>query len=389
MIARTTSSRRQLGAAAVLLAVSFTIALAGPAGAQRPGTGTVTGVVRDSTGMAIAGARVMVQGASLATLTNEQGAFRLTSVPSGTVGIEVRRLGFTPAAGSYELKRGATIRVELLVTAVPHALSAVHIRGARGQADRAFGGFYRRREHGMGRFLAREDIERRNAQMTTDLFRMVPGVNVVQTRSMRRVLRLRGSNCSPLIWMDGVPLWSGQEFDFDAISPRSIEGIEVYSMANLPPQFRSAAGTIDCGVIVVWTRRGEPRARRRPAGRAAAEVAEQVRERTIYTADRVDEPVQRLEEHPLVAEYPPALYVQRISGSAVVEFVVDTLGRMDESTFNVISATHPAFSESVRSALTKARFSPARLEGRLVPQVVQLPFYFVMSESQAARPEGR
>lgn len=374
-------SRGHPAAPALVLALLLCAGVPCEVEAQGAAPGTVLGVVRDSMGMAIAGAHIGVRGTQLGALTDDEGSFRLTTVPSGVVVLDVRRLGFVPSTALYDLKSGGTIQVELLLAPVPHLLDAVLVRGAGDRSDGAFGGFYQRRALGIGRFVTREEIERRNVHATTDLFRMVPGVNVVMGRGERKMLRLRGSRCSPLIWMDGTPLWQGYELDFDAISPRSIEGIEIYSMASLPPQFRSGNSAIDCGVIVVWTRRGEPRPRRRAKGSAAEELAEQVRALTIHTADAVDEPARRLEQFPVLAEYPAALHAQRVSGSVMVEFVVDTLGAVDESTFNVISASHEAFAGSVRAALGDVRFSPARLDGRLVRQVVQLPFYFLIAEA--------
>ncbi|MGH7720447.1 MAG: TonB family protein [Gemmatimonadaceae bacterium] len=70
------------------------------------------------------------------------------------------------------------------------------------------------------------------------------------------------------------------------------------------------------------------------------------------------------------------LHAAGATGGVVAEFVVDTAGRVELETFNVVSSTHPRFTEAVRRALPAARFTPALLAGRRVRQLVQLPFRF-------------
>lgn len=66
-------------------------------------------------------------------------------------------------------------------------------------------------------------------------------------------------------------------------------------------------------------------------------------------------------------------------GRVVVQFVVDTTGRAELSTFKVLVSSNPAFSASVRTALASARFYPAELGGRRVRQLVQLPANFELN----------
>ena len=89
----------------------------------------------------------------------------------------------------------------------------------------------------------------------------------------------------------------------------------------------------------------------------------------------VDQVAKPLGEPPIV--YPPMLRRQRIEGVAVAEFVVDTLGRVDANSVRIVSATHTLFANAARAALPRARYAPAELEGRKVPQIVVLPVRFV------------
>ena len=123
-------------------------------------------------------------------------------------------------------------------------------------------GFHLRRQQGRGNFLTREDIEVRGAVNFTGLLRNVPSVEVIRMRtSGRSTIRFKGRvragrDCPPLLWVDNMK-WGaidGDQGPDPELFPPEIEGIEIYTPANVPPDF-SGIGD-DCGVIVVWTRRG-------------------------------------------------------------------------------------------------------------------------------------
>jgi periplasmic protein TonB len=77
--------------------------------------------------------------------------------------------------------------------------------------------------------------------------------------------------------------------------------------------------------------------------------------------------------------YPASLRAAGLSGNVIVEFVVDTLGRVEDGSSRVVSADHPLFAASVRSALPTYRFLPAEAQGRRVRQLVRLPFRFSLN----------
>ena len=74
--------------------------------------------------------------------------------------------------------------------------------------------------------------------------------------------------------------------------------------------------------------------------------------------------------------YPPTLLAKSVEGATFVHYVVDTLGRVDTATIQVIRATHPEFAESVRLALGMMKFQPAVQSSRRVRQWVQQNFSF-------------
>lgn len=74
--------------------------------------------------------------------------------------------------------------------------------------------------------------------------------------------------------------------------------------------------------------------------------------------------------------YPQRLRDAGVEGVTLVRFVVDTLGRVEQGTVQVIESTHPAFALAVQAVLPQMRFSPARVGERKVRQLVEFPLQF-------------
>ncbi|MEK7401630.1 MAG: energy transducer TonB [Gemmatimonadota bacterium] len=78
--------------------------------------------------------------------------------------------------------------------------------------------------------------------------------------------------------------------------------------------------------------------------------------------------------------YPDMLRSANVEGEVLVQFVVDTMGRADLTTFKVLKTSHDLFTNAVRSALGQMRFYPAEIGGRKVKQLVQQPFNFTLTK---------
>jgi protein TonB len=88
----------------------------------------------------------------------------------------------------------------------------------------------------------------------------------------------------------------------------------------------------------------------------------------------VDDPIEVLRQEP--PTYPPVLKAAGITGVVEVQYVVDTLGRVEPASITANSATRPPFLDAVRHSLGAARFRPARVRGHPVRQLVQQRFRF-------------
>jgi protein TonB len=77
--------------------------------------------------------------------------------------------------------------------------------------------------------------------------------------------------------------------------------------------------------------------------------------------------------------YPDMLRTAGIEGTVLAQFVVDTTGRADMSTFKALKSDNDLFTNSVKNALQRMRFLPAEVGGRKVKQLVQQPFQFSLN----------
>lgn len=361
---------------AVILPTLLILSVSPAATRNAAAQGTIAGTVRDSSGIGINGARVSVTGTALTAESDNRGAFVLRGVPPGPASIHVRRLGFGPTATDVVVTSGTTTRVNLMVSAVAHALNAVVVSAKRPRHYEGYlAGFYERRDLGFGRFITGDEIAKRAPLRITDMLRMVPGLRISTNYPGESHVRIRGNNCWPSVWIDGASA-NTAEFDLDWVTPSDISGIEIYSsIATVPPEFVDPLGPRLCGTIVVWTRQGEPRKKKTLS---AAQLADLVTSLKVYTADQVDVPARADSSAPATPLYPDAFYKERVPGRVLAEFVVDTAGRTEPETIGIVSSTDPQFAVSVVRALAEARFVPAQLGGRPVRQIVQQPFTFVV-----------
>jgi TonB family protein len=343
--------------------------------------GVVSGVVVDSSGAPVLGAQVVYGQGAAFTETDERGLFRFPGLPVGAGVISVKRLGFRPQTVDVQLERGVAKQLTVKLSRLAQTMTAVVVRGQHSTTK--FTGriaeFYERLEQKNGGvFITRQDIDKANPRFLTDMMRTVPGLQV-RSRASQNSVRMRQRSCAPLVWLDGIAMPAG-EVDLDTFAPTSIEGVEMYLGATtVPAKYTWLRGKSNCGTILLWSRTKETYAATSAEGGSGgrADLEAMVASLTVYTADQVDSP-SHADTGGIQVAYPPTLYASKVEGAVVAEFVVDTAGRVEPETFGVVSSTHSLFTEAVATAVAHARFVPATLQGRLVRQVVQQPFSFVL-----------
>ena len=96
-----------------------------------------------------------------------------------------------------------------------------------------------------------------------------------------------------------------------------------------------------------------------------------------YYPSEVDKQTAPIDGNPR-PQYPSMLESAHVAGEVVVQFVVDTTGRVDMRTFTVLEATNELFVDAVKRVLSRWRFYPAEAGGHKVKQLVQMPFMFTV-----------
>lgn len=98
----------------------------------------------------------------------------------------------------------------------------------------------------------------------------------------------------------------------------------------------------------------------------------------IYEATTDD---QRFEPAILLSQsaprYPRALESLGIEGHVIVEFVIDTTGKVQPRSIRILESTHPDFAAAARSAVAATIFRPAQLSTHPVRQLTRQSIRFV------------
>lgn len=203
-------------------------------------------------------------------VTDSAGVFRFVSLSTGTYFLRATRIGNTPVLKNITVTAEERVRVEITLNPIAHQLTAVVVR-----ADSAVTavsdptGFEHRRRTGQGFFMTEEQIERRRAISTEQLFLAVPNVRIDTggivlidrgVISYKRMLLGPGPNqfsgqfidCVGVqVFVDGAMM--PQPFDVNTISPKHIKAIELYrGPATTPPELRTPKTV--CGTLAIWTR---------------------------------------------------------------------------------------------------------------------------------------
>lgn len=96
----------------------------------------------------------------------------------------------------------------------------------------------------------------------------------------------------------------------------------------------------------------------------------------VYAEGGLDRPAYNRPGNP-VPTFPRGR--QPGSGQVVLAFTVDTLGRAEPCSIEVLQMSHVDFANAAISAILRWRFDPAVKDGRKVRMRVQLPFVWTTS----------
>lgn len=205
-------------------------------------------------------------------LTTDSGRFVLTAPKAGRYRLSAERIGYRRVVSPpFDLVPSLALDVELEISVEAVPLAPMVVVSSRpallGSLRLVSSGFFDREEQwgakglGMGSSIDKSTIERRQPTRVSDLFKMIPGVQVEsagghkQTVHMATMTKIGSGPCSPMVYVDGAPIrpdaLGSTDID-DLVSPSSVAGIEVYPHMSKPGPFTDM-GPEPCGAIVIWT----------------------------------------------------------------------------------------------------------------------------------------
>ena len=78
--------------------------------------------------------------------------------------------------------------------------------------------------------------------------------------------------------------------------------------------------------------------------------------------------------------YPELLKQAQIQGRVIVQAVIDTLGRAELNSVKVLQSPNPGFDQSAKNYVLKALFRPARVHGRAVRVLINIPIDYKITQ---------
>jgi hypothetical protein len=192
--------------------------------------------------------------------TDSSGVFRVDGMPAGEWHATVRRIGYGESAFDLHIASGENA-FTVTVDASSETLKDVNVVEKRTSVRLVE--FEKRKARGEpSAVITREQIEKRNPVVLSQMFRAMPGLQMADEQGLKYPVAARGSvpkngasitACPMRIVIDGVmrpPLTN-----IDDVIPADVHGVEVYyGPASLPMQLATFRTDKWCGLVAIWTR---------------------------------------------------------------------------------------------------------------------------------------
>lgn len=164
---------------------------------------TIQGSVTDIDSIPLVGANVVLQGTNLGTAANSNGEFTLTNIPDGNHTLVISYIGFQRQRITFHTDNIASISFDVKLRGSVD-MPQIEIIG---QSPDSF-----ERIPGSATVISGETLQRINPVSTSDVFRFVPGLNIVDQDplGLRANIGIRGLDPSAsrnvLMLEDGIPV---------------------------------------------------------------------------------------------------------------------------------------------------------------------------------------
>ncbi|HXW96200.1 MAG TPA: energy transducer TonB [Gemmatimonadales bacterium] len=100
----------------------------------------------------------------------------------------------------------------------------------------------------------------------------------------------------------------------------------------------------------------------------------------VFLSAEVDEVPSAVDPATCQPKFPPVMQSAGIPGKVVMQFVVNTDGKIDPSTLKIVNSTHKAFEEPAKEALNRCAFKPGKSRGQPVRVLVQQAMSFKLGQ---------
>lgn len=213
---------------------------------------TITGTVRDkSTGEALPGASVYVQGTTLGTVTDIDGNYKM-EISAGTATISASFVGYKNASQRVVVAKGQSLTINWQLEPESLMLDELVVIGygvqQKSVVTGAISGVRAKDIQNMPVTRLEQALQGRTSGLTIAASSGQPGAGAT--------VRVRGTttinNSDPLYIVDGVPVDVG---GLDYLNAADIESVEVLKDAASAAIYGARAAN---GVIIVTTRKGSP-----------------------------------------------------------------------------------------------------------------------------------
>lgn len=192
--------------------------------------------------------------------TDSTGIFRAEGLAVGDWHATVRRIGYNESAFDLHIASGDnafTVTVDVSSETLKD-VNVVEKKTSIRLAD-----YEKRRARGEpSAVITREQIDKRNPVMLSQMFRTIPGIQMADDQGLKYPVAARGSvpkagvtfaACPMRIVIDGImrPPFT----NIDDIVPSDVHGVEVYyGPASLPMQLATFRVDKWCGLVAIWTK---------------------------------------------------------------------------------------------------------------------------------------
>ena len=230
---------------------------AATAGGATVASATVSGRVMLEGSATNAGSRVELVGTDIVALTNENGEFTMTKVPSGSRTLLARHLGYGAQTAAVDLTPREPQKVTIRLSKFVAIMDPVLITARLGASlDRV--GFNERKKSGSGYFFGPEQLQSIHPIYLTDILRRLPSIRVTTNgrgsvvSSRRGPTSFRSTPACVRYYLDDVPWQSNSPYDInDFVNGNEVMAVEVYQGAQTPARYTHGLG--ECTTIVLWT----------------------------------------------------------------------------------------------------------------------------------------